>query len=171
MLPAAIVDRFVQLTWRESRNTPVGSYRIEVGTQPGAADLLTADVGPVTAFAGQAPPREYFAWVVATNPCGASARSNVIRLEVAAGPPAPANLRAVVDGTRVTVTWEAVADVDGYALEAGTASGLADIGTIATGGTGYVANGVAAGTYYVRVRSVRAGVRSGPSGEIVIVVP
>jgi uncharacterized repeat protein (TIGR01451 family) len=171
LLPAAVTDRRVQLAWRESRNTAVARYRVLVGSQPGVADLFTFDVGPVTVFGAPAPPREYFVSVVATNDCGASAASNVIRVDVAPGPPAPANLRGAVNGSRVSVGWDAVPRVDGYLLEVGTAPGQTDIASIPTTATGFAADEVASGTYHVRVRAVRAGLRSEPSGEVVLVVP
>jgi hypothetical protein len=142
-----------------------------VGSQPGLGDLYVFDVGSVNAFAALAPPREYFVSVVATNACGTSPASNVIRVVVGDGPPGPANLRAAVAGRQVAVGWDTVARVDGYVLEVGTAPGLTDIGFIPTAGAAYIVDGVVSGTYYVRVRAVRAGVRSEPSGEIVVVVP
>lgn len=171
LLPATVVDRTAQIIWREARNTTVANYRVFVGTQPGVADLHTLDVGPVTAFGAQAAPGEYFVWVVATNNCGVSPASNVVRVEIGAGPPAPANLRASVNGSRVTLGWDAVPRVDGYLLEVGTASGLADIAAIPTTAEGFAAGGVAPGTYHMRVRAVRGGVRGQPSGEVVLVVP
>jgi hypothetical protein len=171
LLPATNVDRTVQLTWRESRNSAVANYRVLVGSQPGLADLAAADTGPVNAFAAVAPPGTYFVGIVAVNDCGMSPASNVIRVEVGAGPPAPANLRAGVDGTRAGLAWDAVAGVDGYVIEVGTAPGLADLGSIPTAGTSLVVEGAPSGTYYVRVRAVRDGLSSEPSGEARLVVP
>jgi hypothetical protein len=171
LLPATNVDRIVQLTWRESRNSAVANYRVLVGSQPGLADLFVSDVGAVNAFAAVAPPREYFVWIVAINDCGTSPASNVIRVEVGAGPPAPANLHGSVDGTRASVAWDTVPRVDGYVIEVGTAPGLADVAFIPTTGTSFVVDGAPSGTYYVRVRAIRDGLRSEPSGEIVVVVP
>lgn len=55
-------------------------------------------------------------------------------------------------------------------IQAGTAPGRTDLASVPTGGPGYAVSGVPAGTYYVRVRSVRAGAMSGPSGEVAVVV-
>lgn len=172
LLPATVVDRLVQLAWRGSRNTPVANYRVLVGSQPGVVDLHAIDVGSVNVLAGLAEPRQYLVWVVGMNDCGVSQPSNTIRVDVGPGPPAPANLRAVVDEARVSLAWDAVPGVDGYVLEAGTAPDVTDLASIPTVTSGYiVADGVAPGTYYVRVRAVRAGAVSGPSGAIAIVVP
>jgi hypothetical protein len=108
--------------------------------------------------------------VVAVNDCGVSPASNVIQVDVGAGPPAPANLRASVNGTLVRVAWDAVSRVDGYFMEVGSAPGMADIAAIPTTAAGFAAGGVPPGTYHVRVRAVRGGVRGEPSAEIVVVV-
>ena len=171
LLPATIVDRLVALTWRGSRNAAVANYRVIVGSQPGASDLAVFDVGPVNAFGAVAPPRHYFVTVVAMNDCGASQPSNTISVDVGPGPPTPTNLRAVVDGGRVTLAWAAPAGVEGYVLEAGSGPGLSDLASIPIDARSYVANGVPPGVYYVRVRAVGAGATSGPSGEIAVVVP
>jgi len=59
---------------------------------------------------------------------------------------------------------------DSYVLEAGTASGLANLARLSVGGNSFQALGVPPGTYYLRVRAVnRVGV--GPaSAEVIVVV-
>ena len=68
----------------------------------------------------------------------------------------PTNLTASVSGNTVTLTWVAdPGDVTGYLIEAGSASGLADLVGYPTSGstTSLTAVNVPTGTYYVRVRS------------------
>ena len=59
-----------------------------------------------------------------------------------------------------------------YIIEAGSAPGLADLASFATGNTAVVfsAGGVPNGTYYVRVRAANAMGASGPSNEATLVV-
>jgi hypothetical protein len=90
-------------------------------------------------------------------------------------PGEPANLQFQVSGSTVILTWSppATADaVDTYVLEAGTATGLSNIITFATGGraTTLTVTNVPNGTYLVRVRARNAEGTSGPSNEVTIVV-
>jgi hypothetical protein len=89
-------------------------------------------------------------------------------------PPTPADVRAAVNGSQVTVEWRAGRGpglATGYRLEAGSAAGLADIATFEQSGTAFGAGGVPSGTYFVRVRALNAGGAGPPSPEIVITVP
>jgi plastocyanin len=87
---------------------------------------------------------------------------------------APINLSSTVVGTSVTLRWTAppgTATV--YVIEAGSATGLADLAVFSTGtsATTFSAAGVPAGTYYVRVRALDATETAGPaSNEAVVVV-
>ena len=173
LLPATINGRFVTVSWRASRNAAVGTYRLLVGSLPGASDLAILDVGPVTSFVAAAPPGRYNITLIATNNCGTSTPSNPIEVIVSAtdATPAPANLRAVINGHQVTLAWDTVTGATSYLLEAGYAPGLTNAVTVPVGATGLTVDGVPSGTYYVRVRAVGGGVLSAPSGEIVVIVP
>lgn len=72
-----------------------------------------------------------------------------------------------VDATRaVSLSWTAPpGPVSGYLVEAGSAPGLSDIGTIPITSTSLVVPGVPPGTYYLRVRAQNAGSTSLPSNE------
>jgi hypothetical protein len=71
------------------------------------------------------------------------------------------------------LTWSAAAgNATTYVIEAGTASGLADLGTLPTGYLDTTfSTPVPAGTYFVRIRAANAFGASGPSNEVVVVVP
>jgi hypothetical protein len=90
-------------------------------------------------------------------------------------PEAPRNLFHSLTGSTVTLTWQApyFGSPISYIIEAGTASGLADIVVFNTGNTGLTIafSGVPSGTYFVRVRAVNALGASVASNERVIFVP
>ena len=87
-------------------------------------------------------------------------------------PNAPSNLAAQVNGTTVTLTWTApVGSVLGYVLEGGSSSGLSNLARAIVGpSTSFVAAGIPAGTYFVRVRAIDSTGESAPSNEIVVTV-
>jgi glucose/arabinose dehydrogenase len=95
--------------------------------------------------------------------------------DAGAPPAAPQDVRAVVAGSTVSVSWAgaAVGPVpSSYVFEAGSVSGRSDLGVIPAAGsqTSLTFSGIPPGTYYVRIRSVGSGGVSAPSNEITIVV-
>jgi hypothetical protein len=92
----------------------------------------------------------------------------------ASAPSNPRTLSSSVSGSTITFTWFApsVGDpVTTYILEAGSATGLTNLANAAIGtATSYVATGVPAGTYYVRVRAQNATGTSAASNEVIPVV-
>jgi hypothetical protein len=105
---------------------------------------------------------------------GASARTRVDTAGATA-PGAPGTLTASVNGSTVTLTWSAPGSGDpvtSYVLEAGSATGLANLANASTGSTAttYVAPGVGVGTYFVRVRAQNAAGVSAVSNEVVVTV-
>ena len=92
-------------------------------------------------------------------------------LKAQSAPPAPVNLAGLVTGNTVSLSWApaaGTADPFIYVLEAGTASGAADLGASVIATPGVVAPNIPNGLYYVRVRTANAGGVSGPSNEIVV---
>ena len=81
-------------------------------------------------------------------------------------PVPPANLRAVVVGQTVTLSWTASLDAQAYVLQAGSASGASDIFSGAVGNITTLTAAVPTGTYYIRVISVNGGVQGPASEEI-----
>lgn len=90
-------------------------------------------------------------------------------------PAAPTSLAATVTGNAVSLSWTAsvpAASVVRYVLEAGSASGVANIATFDLGlQTSLAVGGVPPGTYYVRVRAMNYAGASLPSNEVVVFVP
>jgi hypothetical protein len=89
--------------------------------------------------------------------------------------PGPQQLTATVTGTTVTLQWNP-ATVTSYVVEAGSAPGLrdraaVDVGNPAGNPVSVAFVNVAAGIYYVRVRSYLAGVGlTQPSNEALVIV-
>ena len=96
--------------------------------------------------------------VFAVNASGESAASNEVRVDVGGpgpcnAPPAPSNLTRNVNGSLVSLTWSASTGATSYVVEAGSASGVANLAVIDTGSTipSLQAN-APPGNYFVRVR-------------------
>jgi len=89
-------------------------------------------------------------------------------------PGVPSGLTASASGSTLNLSWTAPAggSPTSYIIEAGSASGLADLASFSTGttATSFVANNVANGVYYVRVRATNGDGTSDPSNEVPVVV-
>jgi hypothetical protein len=176
-LSSASSGRTVTLTWQAPSGGAVpGGYLIEVGSSPGMSNLLVSPLGAqLSAAATDVPNGVYYVRVRATANGVIGPPSNEIVVTMAIGgctgpPAAPGNLVRSGSGSTVTLTWGAVAGATGYVIEAGSASGLANLAQAATSVTSATAT-APAGTYYVRVRATNACGISAASPEIVVTVP
>ncbi|MGE3191576.1 MAG: S8 family serine peptidase, partial [Vicinamibacterales bacterium] len=181
---ATVSGRSVTLAWNISTASPAPTkYIVEVGSAPGASDLVQYDTGS-TARAITATGvglGTYYARVRAANAGGTSAASPEVAFTIAdaptctATPVPPAALAATVSGAFVSLHWTVtslIQPVTGYLVEVGSAGGLADLATIPTGTTAPQFSATApSGTYFVRVRAVNACGASVPSNDVVVVVP
>ena len=116
-----------------------------------------------------------FAYVaVGATGAGAPSSDVIVTVPATATPPnAPGTLSATVAERVVTLGWGAASgNATTYIVEAGTAAGLSNVGTFATGhlDTTLVVP-APPGTYFVRVRAANAFGASPPSNEISVVVP
>jgi hypothetical protein len=154
------------------------SYSIEAGSGPGSANLANFPTRNTALSYGAngIPDGTYYVRVRASNSIGVGPPSNEATLVVgcASAPGAPAALTIVTNsGGTVTLSWQAsTGGPTSYIIEAGTAPGLANIVAIDLGNAGLTmtANGVRAGTYYVRTRG-RNRCGTGPaSNEVVVIV-
>jgi hypothetical protein len=178
-LVATVTGQTVSLSWQPpTSGGPVQQYLIEAGTAPGQTGIGTFPVSGTAFQTAGVPPGAYFVRVRAQNAGGAGAPSNEVIVSVGSQlPGAPANLTAsVAPGGRVTLRWLAPAaggPVAGYRLEAGAGPGLANLAvvTLAASPTSFVADGVPAGTYFVRVAAVGVSGTGVPSNEVVVIVP
>ena len=96
---------------------------------------------------------------------------NAIVTTPPAPPGAPANLRATVNGNRVSLSWDAASGaVAGYVLEGGVGPGEV-MASIPTGQSAPTFTFDApTGAFYIRLHAIGAGGRSEPSNEIQILV-
>ena len=85
-------------------------------------------------------------------------------------PTAPGGLTSVVNGATVRLSWNRAVGAQGYRLEAGTASGLANLVNADMGDVTSFQGLVPPGTYFVRVRAANASGVSAPSGQVTVVV-
>ena len=86
-------------------------------------------------------------------------------------PTAPANLQFSVDGSTVTLRWlPSAGHVSTYVVEAGSASGLADLATLTSSDTMLTIKDVASRTYHARVSGRNACGVSAASNEVIVPV-
>jgi hypothetical protein len=185
-LSATVNNATVTLTWTQPsfQDAPVISYVIDVGSTPNfpAPDLVSIDTfsASTTVQASGVAAGTYYVRVRARNALGISAPSNEIQVVVGVivpGPVCPGPPRSLTGagsiGT-VTLSWQPPLSgtVQSYLIEAGTAPGATNIGTLNNGlSTTFIRAGVPAGVYYVRIRAVGPGCApSVPSNELAITV-
>jgi len=163
------------------------SYVIEAGSAPGARDLasFSTNTSATEFHTSGVGAGVYYLRVRAANTVAVSAPSNEVQLTVGGGsgsspsacsaaPQAPGGLAATVAGQAVTLVWGAAGgQPTSYVLEAGSAPGSTNLVNSDLGGnaTSLSATGVGSGRYFVRVRAKNACGTSGPSNEIIVVVP
>ena len=160
----------------DSTRLSATSYTVQVGGAPGLSNLFNAPVGNVTTVSGTVGAGTYFWRVLASNVGGSSEPSAEATFIVGAGclpPDRPGNLSVSVRGQIVVLNWS---DGGGappltYVIEAGSASGLADLYDAPTASTlTTITASAPPGTYYVRVRARNACGTSGPSNETLVSV-
>lgn len=183
-LTATASGSTVTLTWLAPTGTdPVYVYIIEAGSSPGAANLANFSTGTnVTTFsASGVGAGSYYVRVRASDRIVTSAPSNEALLVVGGGgactsaPGAPTGLATAASGSTVTLTWSAPGAgcaPSSYLLQAGSAAGLSNLANSNTGNTStsYIAQGVGAGTYFVRILAANAFGQSAASNESTLVV-
>ncbi|MEZ5290332.1 MAG: matrixin family metalloprotease [Vicinamibacterales bacterium] len=172
-------DMVVNLQWTPPAAGVVQGYRLVAGSAPGLGNLATVDLSAaVTSLQATAPYGTYYLRAHATNVCGISPPSAEIVLNVqpcTAPPAAPIGFAGSVNGSFVSLAWSPPAtdpSPTSYVLSAGTAPGLSNITVYDTGSTATALGAPAPpGTYYIRAASKNACGTSGPSNEVVLVVP
>jgi len=82
----------------------------------------------------------------------------------------PTLLTSSVNGASVRLTWNTIGGASSYRLEAGGASGLANLVNADLGNVTAFEGLVPPGTYYVRVRGVVGGSATAPSNQVTVAV-
>lgn len=181
-LRATLSGTTVTVSWSAPASGPApSSYQLEAGSTAGAANLAVVGAPPVPTsltFAG-VPAGTYFVRVRSVSPGGLSGPSNELVVTIGAtgctsAPPAPIAFAAAVNGRSVTLSWDVPSTTSGptsLILEAGSATGLANLAIIAIdGGLRSLVVDAPPGQYFVRLRGQNACGTSGASGEIVVTV-
>jgi hypothetical protein len=174
-ITAAVANNVVTLGWQAGVAPAATSFVVEAGTSFGATDVGVFPVGPATGATGTLSPGTYFTRVRGVSASGAGAESSEVIVAVPApstAPNVPGALTASVAGGVVTLQWGAASgNATTYVVEAGSASGLTNIGAFATGHLDtHFATAAPPGTYFVRVRAANAFGTSAPSNEVTVVV-
>ncbi|MEP7116533.1 MAG: PQQ-dependent sugar dehydrogenase [Acidobacteriota bacterium] len=93
-----------------------------------------------------------------------------VRFTGAVPTPAPTGLAAQVSGSALRLSWSPAAGAVSYRLEAGSATGQADLVNTDLGNVTSFDVAAPVGTFFVRVRAVHAAGLSGPSNQVTVVV-
>ena len=183
-LQVVVNNSTVTMSWNApaSGGTPT-SYRIQAGSVPFGNDLADFNTGnSSTSFTATNVGNATFNITVrAVNAVGTSAQSDNVVGTVGGGTNVctatagvPGGLTASSNGSRVTLRWTPGPgqNATSYRIEAGSAAGQSNLAIINTGNsaTTFVADGVASGTYFVRVRAINACGISAASGEAILIV-
>lgn len=179
-LSPSLQGNVVSLTWLPPPGG-ASSYVLVAGTQPGQADLGVFDTGSsATSFVGPVPSGTYYTRIIARSACGDSAPSNGVAFTAgrAVAMPGRAVGLTITQGAGgvVVLTWHPPASggsPTNYIVEAGSASGAADIGAASNGSTAtaFSVAGLPPGRYFIRVRAQNSAGVGLPSNEFVLTVP
>lgn len=167
-------NNMITIQWDAS--TGASGYILGLGASTGVY-IATADVGNITQLgpfpASLLSPGTYYIVVKAYNGTQQSSYSNEIAVTISQSGnlQAPANLRYTLNGTVLTVNWDAVTGAKGYKLGLGMATGNYfgpyDVGNITQIGPLDISS-VSAGTYYFAVKAYNGSGESGYSNEIAV---
>ena len=138
----------------------------------GLTDLLVTETLSNVLVVPNAPPGRYVVRVRAVNSSGPGEPSaeRVVRVGCG-GFPVPSGVTgSVTPAGEVMISWSPLDDAISYLVEAGSATGLADLAAIPVEQSA-VSGVVPAGTYHVRVRALTACGMTPPSNEISVTVP
>jgi hypothetical protein len=143
------------------------SYRLEAGSAPTTSDIAVLPVNGLT-YDTPAPPGNYHVRVRAQNACGPGPASSTVLLTIACIPPGtPGTPAPSVSGSTVNLSWAPASAATSYGVEVGTAAGAANVRAVTVSGPSVQLTGLAANTYFTRVRALNACGSSANSGEAI----
>ena len=178
-LVAIVVGNDLTMTWSASKSGGAATaHLVEAGTASGLANIGALPVSGRTFSVPSVPNGFYFLRVRGLNALGAGPASNEVLLRVGGVPSPPdgpfLSTPVIAAGT-VTLTWTTplAGPVTHYVIEAGTASGLANLAAFNTGNTLTTLSfgGAPPGTYFLRVRAANAQGVSIVANEVILIVP
>ncbi len=164
-LTARIENGTLSLAWtRATIGAAAASYVLEAGSAPGATNIGTLALSTPSFTVPGVPPGLYYLRVRAVNAAGVSAPSREIAVVAGAAgciaaPPPPEPPYAAINGAELALGWFPTpgASTTSYTIQAGSADGLAELGTVPLGGNAFfTVNAVPAGVYFVRVIAANA---------------
>jgi len=147
------------LTWDASLDAT--SYVLEAGSTPGAVNVFNADIGNTTALQSPVPPGTYYVRLrarqgVVVGPPSIERTFTVGGVACTAPPPAPTDHAVRSVGLSATLDWGTSVGAVSYVVEAGSASGLANLYNANVGGRTGLTAAAPGGGYFTRVRGVNA---------------
>ena len=177
-LSAQVTGSTVGFNWQPPlTGGPIETYVLGAGFSPTATDVQLATGSTATSLTVDAPPGTYYVRVSGRNSVGTGPPSNEVIVAVggsgcAVAPDAPTDLAASVSGGSVSLSWVAATGcpTDSYVLEAGSASGIANLFTGDVGNVTTLTAAAPPATYFVRVRARNIFGVSAPSNEIIVTV-
>lgn len=177
-LAAWMSDGRLTMTWTAPTGAAPTSYVIEAGSAVGLANLAVFEVTTRSFTFDPIPSGFFFLRVRSKSGAVVSAPTPDVMVNVGgvpAPPSPPQSFNVSRSGTTVTLSWTApvLGTPTSYVVEAGTATGLANLGVLNTGTTAttLVVPGVPSGTFYLRVRAANAQGASPVSNERELTVP
>lgn len=171
-LRGAVNNSDVRLMWQPGGG-PLTTYVLEVGSTPGARDLVLLALGRVTELHAIAGPGTYAVRMSAVNECGWSLWGSELLVAIGTTPEAPGALSQQVSGHLVGLSWAPPASgapVTRYLIEAATPSGPFAYDTD-TPATSFWNADTPSGTYVVTVRAGNTAGFGPRSAPVTVVVP
>ncbi|HTM33142.1 MAG TPA: M12 family metallo-peptidase [Vicinamibacterales bacterium] len=165
---AAVVGNTISVSWQPPSGSTVLTYIVQAGTAPGASNIYRGGVGLVTTVSSPIANGTYYIRVAAQNLAGTGPASADVVAQVGLPPGPPQNVVAMASGGVITLSWAPPVSggaVSNYIVQAGTASGAANLFNGGVGAVTAVSGAVAPGAYFLRVLAQGAGGTSIPSNE------
>lgn len=164
----------MEFTWDAPAASPAG-YVLEAGIVSWQT-LGTLPLGNLTSFSVEVPPGTFYVRVRTSGVAGGGAEEVTNEVLVRGGctapPPPPTAFNAAVNGSALTLTWNAPGvPVSAYTLRAGSATGLSNVATLPLpGGLTSVAGAVPPGTYFMRLTASNGCGTSPPASELFVTI-
>ncbi|MEZ5293736.1 MAG: fibronectin type III domain-containing protein [Vicinamibacterales bacterium] len=172
-LQATVTGSSVLISWLASPDAT--SYQLEAGTTTGAANLFVGDIGAGTQLPVTVPHGIYFVRLrtkrgALIGPATPELTFTVGTPTCTAPPPAPAGHAVATGGPLVDLVWGSSPGATSYLLEAGTATGIANLASVDLGNRLSFQVTAPPLSLFTRVRAVNACGMSPVSNEAAFTV-